>query len=141
MKKSFLLMVLVLMISLVVAGCGGTDATEETVEESAGDVEVLRAEESEFNERGHKAVIEITRENGQIIAVDYNEIYEEGGSKKEDEEYNANMEAASGTAFVDGVAALEAALIETQDPAEVDVVSGATSSSGKFVELAIEALQ
>ncbi len=141
MKKSLLVLMFVLIMALVATGCGGTGATEEAVEEPAGDVEVLTAEESEFNERGHKAVIEITRENGQIVAVDFNEIYEEGGNKKEDAEYNENMEAVSGTSFVDGVAALEAALIESQDPDAVDVVSGATSSSDKFVELAKEALQ
>lgn len=142
MKKNLLFLTVVLMLALVVTGCGETGATEEpATEEPAGEVEVLTAEEAEFNERGHKAVIEITRENGQIVAVDYNEIYEEGGSKKEDTEYNENMEGVSGISFTDGVAALEAALIDAQDPGAVDVVSGATSSSEKFVKLANEALQ
>ncbi|SDY78131.1 FMN-binding protein [Tindallia californiensis] len=142
MKRSLLFVSIILILSLMVVGCGDSGATEEvTTEETAGEVEVLTAEETEFNERGHKAVIEITRENGEIVAVNYNEVYEDGGSKKEDEDYNANMEAGSGIAFVDAVAELEEALIAAQDPEAVDVVSGATSSHGKFVELAKEALQ
>ena len=137
MKKVALIVALVLIGTVTLAGCGDTGAT--AVEEPAQDG-VFTAEEPEFSERGHKAVVEVTLEDGQITAVAYDEVYEEGGGKKGDSEYNATMEGVSGISFDDAVAELEAALIESQNIDEVDVVSGATSSSEKFVSLVKEAL-
>lgn len=76
---------------------------------------------------------------GKITTVDFD--YKNGDTlKSEDEEYNSKMESAVGTKPEVFLPEYEAALVETQDIAEVDTISGATQSYNEFVELAQEAL-
>ncbi|GAB6086796.1 FMN-binding protein [Alkaliphilus crotonatoxidans] len=97
--------------------------------------------EGEPDERGWKAMIEITVADGRITEVNYEEENEEGNLKSEDEEYNQRWEEASGVSAPEAYEQLENSLIENQNPEQVDMVTGATSASEKFVELATEALK
>ena len=98
------------------------------------------ASEEAYDERGWKGEIAITFENDVITSVVYNEANEEGLTKRDDEAYNAAFLEAKGVTNKDSVIALEAQLLDVQDINSVDVVTGATSSSTKFMELAKQAL-
>lgn len=130
--KKFLVLALSLTLVLTLAvGCASEDAALEDGTFTA---------EGEMDDHGWKPVIEILVENGEITAVDYNEVNEEGGLKSEDEEYSDSMEGVSGVRPADAYEELENALISSQDVDQVDAVSGATGSSETFKALANEAL-
>ncbi|KXG77055.1 FMN-binding protein [Thermotalea metallivorans] len=99
-----------------------------------------KAAEAAPDERGWKAEIAVTYENGKIVKVVYNEVKEDGTKKREDAEYNKSFKEKSGISAEEAHAALEKALIEKQDPSAVDVVTGATGTSNKFKALAAEAI-
>lgn len=96
--------------------------------------------EGEADERGWTPSIEITVENGEITEAIYDETNEEGTKKSEDEEYAKKWKDATGVGPKEAYPQLEQSLIETQDPDQVETVSGATSASESFKELAKEAL-
>ena len=98
------------------------------------------ASEADFDERGYKASIAITFENDKITKVVYNEADKDGNTKRDNADSNTNMEAKSGISSKAATEKLEAALIEKQGVDGVDSVTGATSSSSKFLELAKQAL-
>lgn len=99
------------------------------------------ASEAEFDDHGWKSEIAITFKDDKIVEVVYNEVNDKGEKKRENEEYNTKMKDKSGISAVDAQAALEKALVDSQDADAVDVVSGATSTSEKFKALAKEAME
>lgn len=113
-------------------GCGA--------KEEAGLKDGTYTKTGEPDDKGNTASIEIVVESGKITSVKYDEVSSEGVSKLDNEEYNTNMKNKSGTNPIEAFPALEAALVESQDPSAVDVVTGATSTSEKFKTLAEEAL-
>jgi len=96
---------------------------------------------SEADERGYVSSIELTVEEGKISAVKYDEKDAEGVSKLDLPEYNQKMEEVSGAKPTTAFPALEESLIEKQDVAAVDTVTGATKTSDSFKALAQEALE
>ena len=94
---------------------------------------------SEADERGYVASIEIEVKDGKIANVKYDEA-NDAGSKLADAEYNKKMKEISGANPEEAFPALEKALVEKQDVAAVDAVTGATSTSDSFKKLAEEAL-
>lgn len=112
-----------------------TDEEEVTYEDGTHEAE------GEVDERGWKPIIEITVADGKITEVNYDEENEEGKLKSEDEEYNQKWEEASKISAPEAYEELEDSLVEAQDPENVDMVTGATSASESFVELAKEALK
>ncbi|WP_058486814.1 FMN-binding protein [Defluviitalea phaphyphila] len=98
--------------------------------------------EGEPDERGWKPVITIEVKDGKIASVDYDEVNEEEGTTKQDnEEYNNLMKEKNGIGPADFFPQLESALVEKQDPEAVDVISGATHGSESFKEVAKKALE
>ena len=61
---------------------------------------------------------------------------EDGLNKLEDDNYQETMTNVSGTGPQDFIPGLEEALVEAQDPSDVEVISGATGTSDKFKEYA-----
>ncbi|WP_062104901.1 extracellular electron transfer flavoprotein PplA [Bacillus niameyensis] len=93
---------------------------------------VYSLEEKNIGSTGWKTFINMTVAGGKITTVDYNYLNADGDLKTEDEGYQETMKEKSGVGPQDFVPALSAALIEKQNPADVEVVSGATHSSHTF---------
>lgn len=155
MKKIFALLIAGSIALTAFVGCSNKEevipevTTEEvTTEEVAPEVtpeagapNTITAE-GEMDERGWKAIVELTvDEANAITAVDFDYVNAEGAKKSEDEEYNKNMAEKSGIAVVDAIGQLEAQLIEKQDIEKVDTVAGATSTTEDFKALVNTALQ
>lgn len=130
--KRFLALILVLTMILTMAVACTND--------QAGFEDGTHTAEGEMDGHGWKPAIEVVVENGEITSVGYNEYNEAGELKSEDEEYSESMESASGVSPANAYEQLENDLISNQDIDNVDVVSGATSSSETFKDLANEAL-
>jgi major membrane immunogen (membrane-anchored lipoprotein) len=131
MKRALIFGLILTLVLAVLVGCASNDAKYEDGTYTA---------ESEPDERGWRGRVEIVVEGGKITSVDYDEINEDNQLKSEDEEYAANMKAASGISPAEAYEQLENALIKRQDVDEIDAVSGATSSAEQFKALVKEAL-
>ncbi|WP_195573773.1 FMN-binding protein [Paenibacillus sp. 1001270B_150601_E10] len=114
------------------------------VEKGAYKDGAYKAEGKDFDDQGWKETINVTVFDGQIVAVNWDNVNKEGASKKE--------QAAAGTYGMnwhEQANNMEAALIEKQDPAQLgvkedgttDAVSGVSIHVNGFVKLAEEALQ
>lgn len=162
MKKFLSVLIIIVLSMSVLVGCATEDETppednngiiddNDTVpDEDNNDIDTEGNEgawqdgtytaETDPDERGWTAQIEITVQDGQISEVNFDEVNEEGTSKTEDEEYSQNMKAESGVAPAEAYEQLEEQLIELQNIEEIDAVTGATSTTERFKELAEEAL-
>ena len=116
-------------------GCGSNEAKESGLKNGT-----YKAE-SEKDAKGYVASIEIEVKDGKIATAKYAETSEDGVNKADNEEYSTKMKDKSGITPKEAYATLEAALVEKQDVAAVDTVTGATSSAEKFKTLAEEALK
>lgn len=145
MKK--LLLGLTLSSALVLAACGADDGettddaatedgTEEVAQEDGLQEGTYRIEELNFGETGWKEALEITVSGGEITDTNWESVDEDGTNKIEDDEYQEAMAGAVDVGPQDFIPALEESLIDAQDPADVEVVSGATSTSEKFQDYA-----
>ena len=126
---------------------GSTDEESSAdSEESADDAAVVGTDESaeagaltdgEYSvvgnpdERGWAVTHTITVADGEITDSNFDYENEDGDLKSEDEEYNTQMEEVAGVSSADATQELNDALVESQS-ADVDVVSGATSTSTSF---------
>lgn len=134
MKK--ILVGLTLASSLVLAACGGEEtATEETTQDGMQDGS-YRIEELNFGETGWKEALEITVSEGEITDANWESVNEDGLNKIEDDNYQETMVGTDGVGPQDFIPGLEDALVEAQDPADVEVISGATGTSEKFQDYA-----
>lgn len=87
---------------------------------------------SEPDERGWFGEIEIQIKDGKITSVNYEELNQQGNRKGPDYPYPA------GPGSHDDY---EQRLISSQDPEEVEAISGATQTRDRFVDAAKKALQ
>jgi major membrane immunogen (membrane-anchored lipoprotein) len=94
------------------------------------------AEALEFDAHGWKEFVTIYVNNGRIVTVEYNAKNESGFIKSWDPDYVRKMNAANGT-YPDEYTRIYAdALLQSQNPGEVDVLTGATESWHSFKQLA-----
>lgn len=135
-KLSSLLAVAALSASILV-GCGAK--AEETTTENGLKTGTYTAKGTK-DDKGYTAEIEITVADGKISAVKYDEKDEAGVSKLDNTEYNEKMKAKSGVSPIEAYPQLQDSLVEKQDVASVDAVTGATKSTESFKTLAEEAL-
>lgn len=135
-KRIATLLVATALTTSVFVGCGAKAETTET-----GLKNGTYTAESEADDKGYAASIEITVADGKISAVKYDEKDADGVSKLDMPEYNEKMEAKSGSNPIAAYPALEAALLESQDVTSVDTVTGATKTSTSFTTLAEKALE
>ncbi len=167
MKGKKYLLSLLTIVSMVVflVACGGdnpaeedastnNNATTEEEEQSNDQTEeptvvagaplqdgTYRLEEKDFDDHGWKTFVEIKVEDGKIVATDYDYVNEEGTLKSEDEGYQEAMSDKVGIGPVEFTKELADALIATQNALDVDIVSGATSSSASFINYAQQLIQ
>lgn len=169
MKLKHLALIAALIFSLFLAACGGSDdaaetdtqqngdetteqASEETSEEAAEESANLVAgaplqdgtytlKETEADKNGWKVEMTITVEDGKIVESNFDYVNDEGLLKSEDEEYQQLMKDKSGIGPAEFVPALNEALVETQNPMDVEVVTGATGSWQTFRNYAQQLVQ
>ncbi len=124
------------LATTVFVGCGSKEEAKE-----AGLKDGTYTAQGQPDDKGNTASIEIEVKDGKIATVKYDEVSSEGVSKLDNEEYNTNMKAKSGSNPIEAFPALEKSLVEKQDVASVDTVTGATHTSENFKTLAEEALK
>ncbi|HUZ17489.1 MAG TPA: FMN-binding protein, partial [Spirochaetia bacterium] len=94
----------------------------------------------DFDKHGWKGQIAVTFDNGKITAVKYDEVNKDKVLKTQDAAYAKNMSAKTNVTPAEAYTKLDQQLVATQDPAKVDVVTGATEGSHTFIELAKQAI-
>ena len=124
------------LATTVFVGCGSKEEAKE-----AGLKDGTYTAQGQPDDKGNTASIEIEVKDGKIATVKYDEVSSEGVSKLDNEEYNTKMKSVSGTNPIEAFPALEKSLVEKQDVASVDTVTGATHTSENFKTLAEEALK
>lgn len=129
-----LLTVVTLSSALLLAACGSDSATETT--EGGLQDGTYSLEELNFGGTGWKESLEIVVDGGEITDATYTSLDEEGNDKLEDEGYQETMSGVTGVGPQDFIPELEDSLVDTQNPADVEVVTGATSTSEKFKDYA-----
>lgn len=138
MKK--LLAGLTLSSALLLAACGSDDAADTAAEGGLQDG-TYAVEELNFGGTGWKEGLEIVVKDGEITDATWSSVNEEGLNKLEDDNYQETMTKTDGTGPQDFIPELEDALVDAQDPADVEVVTGATGTSEKFVEYAKQVVE
>ena len=143
--KKFLSM-LTLSSALLLTACGNdtadveddatTDDTEEVVMEDGLQDGKYRIEDENFGETGWKEALEMTVADGEITDAYWESVNEDGEDKIDDEEYQETMTDVSGLGPQDFIPALENDLVDKQDPADVEIISGATGTAEKFQDYA-----
>lgn len=137
MKKLFSVSTLTLASVLVLSACGGSEeAAESTVSEEGLQDGTYTLVEKNLDENGWKTDFSITVADGKITESNYENVNEAGDKKSEDEAYQERMAEVAGVGPVEYFPALNEQLVETQNPAGVEIVTGATHSSESFKEYA-----
>ena len=94
-----------------------------------------------FDSHGWKATVQIDVKDGKIAACTFDYVNKDGKLKTQDADYNSSMKAQNGTSPAEYSPKLAQSLVDAQDIAKVDSVTGATSSSNNFKTLAAAALE
>lgn len=100
-----------------------------------------RAEFLDFDTNGWKDYVEVTIEDGELYEVVYDSIDENNKLKSKDESYKAEMEAIVGTYPAKYNQDLINQFIQSGKVTSVDIVAGATESTGNFKTLIIAAME
>lgn len=103
---------------------------------------LYKAIEKEFDDHGWKAMVAVIVKDGKISSVFWDEINKDDNTnyKLSNADYAKNMEAQTKMTPTKAYEALSKSLIEKQDPAAVDKVTGATHTTEKFKTMVSEAL-
>lgn len=131
---------------LVLAGAHAfaeESSNDESVEMSSEmmDKEMAELKDGEYHvvsnldDHGWKLDHKIVVKDGKIVESMFDYVNEEGAKKSEDAEYNKMMKEKSGISAAEAMEELNKALVEKQT-ADVDVVTGATSTTDNFMRSA-----
>lgn len=134
-RRVISLLAIAALATTIFVGCGSKEEAKTT-----GLKDGQYSAKGEKDDKGNTASIEIEVKDGKIATVKYDEVSEAGVSKLDNEAYNTKMKEASGTNPIEAFPALEKALVEKQDVAAVDTVTGATHTTENFKTLAEKAL-
>ena len=130
-KKRVLSLVAAAMLSVsVLAGCGSSDKLKDGT----------YAVETGYDKHGYKSSFSMDVKDGKIASVNYDEVKEDGTSKKADAEYNEKMMSIANTNPETAYKTLEDSLL-TKQSAEVDTVAGATQSTEAFKKVVTKAIE
>jgi major membrane immunogen (membrane-anchored lipoprotein) len=154
MKKVLSLTAAALVLSVtLLTGCASSGSTTTPVQSPApteapapADTNALKdgtysATYDKADERGWKAQLEITVVDGKITEASYDEINGDGVKKSDDEAYNERMVGVAGVGPIEFIPELNQQLVDKQDADKVDTITGATSSTTLFKELAAAAIE
>jgi len=98
------------------------------------------AAQDKYDDYGWKGQVTIEVKEGKIATVDFDYVNKDNKLKSEDQGYIKAMEDKTKVNLANAIVELEKALVDGQDVAAVNAVSGATSSSNDFKALAEKAL-
>ncbi len=117
-------------------GCSESQIANTTLTDGT-----YRAEFKDFDENGWKDFVEVTIVDNQLDEVVFDSINEAGDKlKSEDESYKAEMEQMVGTYPAKYNKDLINQFIQSGKVTGVDIVAGATESTGNFKTLIVEAM-
>ena len=126
-------------VLLAAAAEGNTD--EINIDELASDLQDGEYTlTTEADERGWAHQFTIVVKDGAVTESNYDMVNEAGDLKSVDKEYNTAMEEGTGTSFATAVEELNAALVEKQSVEDIEVVTGASSTSNAFLDYAKQLL-
>ncbi len=117
----------------MLAGCGSNE--KDAAPASDYKDGKYRAEYDQIDKNGWKAFVELTVKDGKIAEVDYDYLNENKERKSENEAYNTKMMEVAKTNPETYLPALEKALVDKQDAAKIDNITGATHSVDGFKEM------
>ncbi|MDR1450067.1 MAG: FMN-binding protein [Propionibacteriaceae bacterium] len=132
------------LLGLLLGGCGGSGEPEFDPAVPLRDG--VYSGESDPDEQGAYGVATVEVAAGQIVGSEYVTVEASGALKDEDYGKDSSGQVANRDAYLDAQAAVAAfdvyaaQLIEVGDPADVDVVAGATIAHGQFTQAATRAL-
>ena len=134
MKKKFFALILSTLVASSFIACGASNNSK--LKDGDYTVETAKADD-----HGYKAKLSIKDSKGKITEAKYNEFNGETNvMKREDKDYNEKMTGVSGIGPAEYEPQLEKSLIEKQS-SDIDVITGATSSSNQFKKLAEKVLK
>ena len=134
--KRILSFALAAVMAFSLVGCGGVVSSTSFVDGT------YRAEFRETDAYGWKDYVEVTIADGTLSEVVYDSVNEDGSRlKSQDESYKAEMEAIVGTYPAKYNKDLINQFIESGKVTSVDIVAGATESTGNFKTLIIAAME
>lgn len=138
MKK---LLSLILSAVLAVGALTACDESGVSLERTLNDG-VYRTEFEEFDEYGWKDYVIVTIKDGELYEVVYDAVNEDGTKlKSEDEGYKSQMEQIVGTYPAKYNKDLINQFLSSGKVTSVDIVAGATESTGNFKTLIIAAME
>lgn len=155
-KNLVVTFILSIAMAFMLVACGGSDDTNENNQATNNSDEVSEQEkvagddmkdgtysleEKDLDDNGWKVSMEITVEDGKIVASNYDYANEEGQLKSEDEDYQEMMADKVGIGPKEFINELNDALVTTQDAQSVDIITGATHSSETFINYAQQLIQ
>ena len=130
-KKRIFSLVAATMLSVsVLAGCGSDSKLKDGT----------YAVETGYDKHGYKSSFSMEVKDGKIATVNYDEIMEDGTSKKADDAYNEKMMSIMNTNAQTAYPALEKSLLDKQS-ADVDAVAGASQTTEAFKKVAAKAIE
>lgn len=135
MKKLISLALIAMFALSAFTGC-----TEEQLKNTGLNDGTYRAEFADFDANGWKDYVEVTIADEQLNEVVFDSVNEKGQLKSEDESYKAEMEQMVGTYPAKYNKDLINQFLESGKITTVDIVAGATESTGNFKTLIIEAM-
>ncbi len=158
-KKKIVTGITMLVLSgLVLAGCSSdneksttssssttTSSTSKTTESSASAGMTLKDGTYKLKElndnNGYHANFSIIVKDGKISESNFDYLNADGKSKKDDADYNKNMKAKSGISPKEYIEKFNEELVSTQNPSNIEVVTGATHSFHSFQNYAQQLIQ
>ncbi|RYL92428.1 extracellular electron transfer flavoprotein PplA [Sporolactobacillus sp. THM19-2] len=157
MKMKKLALTGTLLFTMILASCGSNEnADTGNTEKAAGNSETSTPQlvtgaayqdgtyslnEKDFDKHGWKAQFKMTVKDGKITKSDYDYVNKDGALKSEDKNYEKAMKAKSGTGPKEYIPKLNKSLVDSQSAQQVEAVSGATESSGNFMNYAQQLTQ
>ena len=130
-----------LALTAVFAMGAFTGCSEEQIRSAKFTDGTYRAEFAQFDANGWKDYVEVTVVEGQLDQVVFDSVDEKGNLKSEDASYKAEMEQMVGTYPAKYNKDLINQFLESGKITAVDIVAGATESTGNFKTLIIEAME
>lgn len=147
--KKYLSMI-ALSSTLVLTGCGKEEEPEvENPTEDVADEEVAEGlqdgtyeiKDSEADDNGYQEGLTIVVSGGKITDATWDSVDEDGNPKIEDEDYQETMTQTDGIGPQEFIPELENQLLDTQNPDDMDAITGATGTFEKFQAYAKELLE
>ncbi|MFR4286247.1 MAG: extracellular electron transfer flavoprotein PplA [Enterococcus italicus] len=161
MKKIVTGVTMLVLSGLVLAGCSSDDATKSSSTASSATSTSATTSSAttssasagitlkdgtytlkELNDNnGYHANFSIVVKDGKISESNFDYLNADGKSKKDDADYNKNMKAKSGISPKEYIEKFNEELVSTQNPSNIEVVTGATHSFHSFQNYAQQLIQ